>query len=297
MSIEPPFFSIVVPTYNRLPLLKRTVESLFKIEYPSFEIIVVSDGSTDGTHEYVSSLSETGKIVFLQQQNQGPAMARNLGIDHAKGDCIAFTDDDCIVPADWLTKFSERFAQSGASGIGGSSRTGDSSNIFAVANDLIVNFFKEALNFRPGMATPFLTSNNAAYTKSSLEKIGGFHEDFKRGAEERDLNFRLACAGEKLIYDPEIVIDHYNDADFSAFVKHQFEQGRGSYVLYRNARRQPGSKHDSIPASVYIRLMLRPFSVYPPGRALALSALMVLTQIIITFGFLAQAVSGKKDRS
>jgi glycosyltransferase involved in cell wall biosynthesis len=289
---ESPIFSIVIPTYNRLALLKKTLESLFRQEYPSFEIIVVSDGSTDGTHECLSSLASGGKIKFFNQQNQGPALARNLGITNAQGEYIAFIDDDCIAPAGWLKQYAMRFDETGAAGIGGSSRTGNTSSIFAVVNDLIVNFFKEHINSRPDVPTPFLTSNNAAYRKSSLEKVGGFHRDFKRGAEERDLNFRLTQAGEKLLYDASISIDHYNDADFVAFLKHQFEQGRGSYLLYANARKLTGKQPGMIPLSVYLGLFFYPFRHFPFGKATLLALLLILTQVVITIGYVAQSVSG-----
>jgi glycosyltransferase involved in cell wall biosynthesis len=291
LSEKPPTFSVVIPTYNRLSLLKRTLESLFRQECDSYEIIVVSDGSTDGSHEYLTALASEGKLFYFSQQNQGPALARNLGIQHARGTHIAFIDDDCIAPPDWLKQYAESFEATDVAGIGGSSRTGNTSSIFAVVNDLIVNFFKENINTRADVPTPFLTSNNAAYKKSSLDNIGGFHKDFKRGAEERDLNFRLTQAGEKLLYDASIVIDHVNDADFIAFVKHQFEQGRGSYLLYANARKQTGKQPGMIPLKVYLGLFLYPFKHFPAGKALILFLLLIVTQIAIVAGYAAQSLS------
>jgi glycosyltransferase involved in cell wall biosynthesis len=292
LSETPPTFSIVIPTYNRLALLKSALESLFRQEYDSYEIIVVSDGSTDGTNQYLSSLASEGRLRYFNQQNQGPALARNLGISNARGAFIAFIDDDCIAPADWLKKYAERFAQCGASGIGGSSVTGNTSSLFAVVNDLIVNFFKEHINTRADVPTPFLTSNNAAYKKASLEKVGGFHKDFKRGAEERDLNFRLTQSGEKLLYDASISIGHYNDADFIAFLKHQFEQGRGSYLLYANARKQTGKQPGMIPLSVYLGLFFYPFKHFSFSKALVLFFLLIVTQAAIAAGYAAQSLSG-----
>ncbi|MFI5251635.1 MAG: glycosyltransferase [Bacteroidota bacterium] len=292
MPEEPIEFSIIVPTYNRLPSLKRALESLFRQDFPSFEIIIVNDGSSESTAEYLTALAGEHKLTYLHQQNKGPALARNLGIGAARGKYIAFIDDDCIAPPNWLSWYHKRFNETGASGIGGSSRTGDPSTLFAVANDLIVNFFKENLNNRAENQTPFLTSNNAAYTKSCLDHVGGFHKDFKRGAEERDLNFRLAAAGEKLLYEPAIVIEHYNDADFTAFLKHQYEQGRGSYLLYANARKVTGKKPMMIPAGTYLKLFFYPFGKFPFGRSFKLFLLLILTQVVITIGYASRALSG-----
>src|SRR5210317_606950 len=88
--------SLVVPTYNRLQLLGRALESVAKQTVKCSEIIVVDDGSTDGTFKFLNRLSATFKIplIVIQQQNKGPAAARNCGIKHVKNEYIAFLDSD-----------------------------------------------------------------------------------------------------------------------------------------------------------------------------------------------------------
>src|SRR5689334_2868499 len=97
-------FSVIVPTYNRVALLAKTLESLFRQEYPDVEIIVVNDGSSDGTDAYLTDLASQGRIVYAKHLNSGPSVARHLGMTKAKGDLIAFTDDDCVAPPDWLSR-------------------------------------------------------------------------------------------------------------------------------------------------------------------------------------------------
>lgn len=82
-----------MPTYNRLHLLQKTLESLFRQDFVDYEVIVVSDGSTDGTAELLTRLAASGRITYLHLQNQGPSTARNLGIHMAGGTFIAFIDD------------------------------------------------------------------------------------------------------------------------------------------------------------------------------------------------------------
>ena len=288
-------FSVIIPTYNRLSLLRRTLESLFQQEFSDYEIIVVDDGSTDGTHEYLQSLSNEKKIQYVRQKNSGPAIARNKGIALSSGSLVAFTDDDCIVPTDWLRRYLIKFQQEDVDAIGGSSRTGNVSNPFAEVNDIIVNFLKAEINKRPDNEVPFLTTNNTAYRKKSLEKVGGFDNRFRIGAEERDLNFRLRQAGEKLMFDPSVIVDHYNDAGFSKFLRHQFNQGKGSFLFYRNARQMFGKKSQMIPIRVYLCLLLYPFSVKITSRAFLLSVLIVLAQAAVTIGYFIAALSGRKD--
>ena len=87
-----PLFSIIIPTYNRLPYLKRTLDSIWEQSFTDFEIIVVDDGSTDGTVDCLRGLG--GRVKLLRQENRGPGAARNLGIEHARGEYIAFLDSD-----------------------------------------------------------------------------------------------------------------------------------------------------------------------------------------------------------
>lgn len=89
-----PFFSVIIPTYNRLSLLKKALDSVFSQTSTDYEIIVVDDGSTDGTLEMLRSYGE--KIKVLTQINSGPGAARNLGVSVAKGEYLAFLDSDDI---------------------------------------------------------------------------------------------------------------------------------------------------------------------------------------------------------
>ena len=85
-------FSVVIPTFNRVALLSATLESVFAQRVTELEIIVVDDGSTDGTVKYLKSIGERVKV--FRQLNQGPGPARNLGARHAKGTYLAFLDSD-----------------------------------------------------------------------------------------------------------------------------------------------------------------------------------------------------------
>ena len=282
-------FSIIIPTYNRIKLLKKTLESIFQQEYPDYEVIVVNDGSTDGTDEYLTRFSNEGRIIYLKHQNRGPAIARKAGLDRARGDFIAFTDDDCILPPDWLNKFHEHFRQGSIAGVSGSSLTGNPDNIYAVTNDVINNYFKSVLSNRPGQA-PYVTTNNVAYKRENLEMVGGPDDRFRMGAEDRELAYRVSKAGGRIVYDPSIVIGHYNDADFFGFVRHQYHQGQGSY-LYYTVTAKSSTRPSSIPAGVYLGLLGHPFTLFPVPKAALVSILIILAQCSIVAGFAAAAFS------
>ncbi|NTX06098.1 glycosyltransferase family 2 protein [Myxococcus sp. CA040A] len=87
-----PFFSIVIPTYNRARLLEETLASVFAQEETDYEVLVVDDGSTDDTLENLARLGE--RVTTLTQVNAGPGVARNLGIQSARGEYVVFLDSD-----------------------------------------------------------------------------------------------------------------------------------------------------------------------------------------------------------
>jgi glycosyltransferase involved in cell wall biosynthesis len=89
-----PTVSVIIPTYNRAGLLLEALASVLLQTVQDFEVLIVDDGSTDGTPERIAPLLTDARIRYLQQRNQGPAMARNHGIETAIGDTIAFLDSD-----------------------------------------------------------------------------------------------------------------------------------------------------------------------------------------------------------
>jgi glycosyltransferase involved in cell wall biosynthesis len=93
--IMKPFFSIIVPTYNRADLIKKTLDSLLAQQYELFEIIVVDDGSTDNTEEIVGAIKDP-RIAYYKKNNAERAAARNFGAAVAKGDFVNFFDSDDI---------------------------------------------------------------------------------------------------------------------------------------------------------------------------------------------------------
>lgn len=94
--------SVVVPTYNHSGLLPATLDSVFAQAEQPCEVIVVNDGSSDNTREALRPLAEAGRIVYIEQQNRGQAAARNRGLQAARGEFVAFLDDDDLWPPDRL---------------------------------------------------------------------------------------------------------------------------------------------------------------------------------------------------
>lgn len=98
-----PLVSVIIPTYNRRDFLKEAIRSVLEQSFRDFELIVVDDGSKDGTHEMIQR-EFSGLLTYLYQENQGVSRARNRGLQVAQGEFVAFLDSDDL----WLPRKLER---------------------------------------------------------------------------------------------------------------------------------------------------------------------------------------------
>ena len=184
--------TVIVPTYNRIVSLKKLLDSLYSQNFPkeSFEILIMNDGSTDETQNYLDSLNLDRNIRIINLQNGGPAVARNIGAREAVGKFIAFVDDDCTVPADWLHKIYSCLNNEDAAAVGGPSKNEIPENKFSEVYNRTTLFFLNLFNLEKNKAR-FLTSNNFACKRDVFLKHGGFDERFGVGAEDREFVNRI----------------------------------------------------------------------------------------------------------
>jgi glycosyltransferase involved in cell wall biosynthesis len=116
-----PFFSIIIPTYNRPDELNKCLDALASLNYSrnSFEVIVVNHGGDDSPDGLVSRFETKLSISSITQEQSGPGSARNTGAKIARGRYLAFTDDDCLPEPDWLARFEECLKKNPESIVGG----------------------------------------------------------------------------------------------------------------------------------------------------------------------------------
>lgn len=191
-----PFFSIVVPLYNKQNEIKSTLESALKQNFKDFELIIINDGSTDQSESEVLSLSDK-RIRYIKTENRGVSPARNLGIANASGNYIAFLDaDDYWLPnhLDILKSLSEDFPNAGAITTNYEFRHpgGHIENTFFVDIEkgykgIVNDFFKSSLKYR------LIWTTAVAVKKEVFEKIGNFDTSITLGAgEDNDMWIRIA---------------------------------------------------------------------------------------------------------
>jgi glycosyltransferase involved in cell wall biosynthesis len=181
-----PFFSIVIPTYNRARLLEETLASVFAQEETDYEVLVVDDGSTDDTLETLARYGE--RVRVLRQRNAGPGAARNLGIQEARGEYVAFLDSDDL----WFpwTLATYRRALEGASVVLGTAVA------FTRPEELtgVAREPERVVRFKDYLAsaedrTP-RTACVLAVRTEALRRVGGF-TPLRINSEDYDLLYRL----------------------------------------------------------------------------------------------------------
>ena len=233
--------SIIIPAYNAEHTLGACLAACATQGYPDYEIIVVDDGSIDGTAEIAGKIPETHVI---RQLNQGPAAARNRGAREAAGEILAFTDADCVPAVDWLARILEGF-QDGVVAVGGT---------YACVNpnSRLARVIQAEIAHRHGqfqVDVDFLGSFNVAYRADAFQAAGGFDESYRTASgEDNDLAYRLQDAGGRLRFARDAVVAHYHPERLLPYLRTQARHGFWRMKLYReHPRRAKGDQYAGLP--------------------------------------------------
>ncbi len=234
------FFSIVIPTYNRLPILQKCLRALEQqwlrddSIITGYEVILVDDGSTDGTLEWLTFHNhEFPHVRSLAQDHQGPAAARNLGVESAKGDTIIFIDSDLVV--------TEHFLQAHADALVKGEQELGSDRLFTYGWVINTCNFDNPTS-EPYKVTDFsaayFATGNVAIARKWLEKVGLFDTRFQLyGWEDLELGVRLKQLGLKLIKCPAAVGYHwhppFNLDQIPRMIDREIQRGRMGVLFYQ----------------------------------------------------------------
>jgi len=230
------FFSVVIPTYNRKPILEKCLKALERQQFDvgaiaGYEVVVVDDGSTDGTVAWLqTNATEFPHVRLFQQDHQGPAAARNLGVEKASGDTIIFIDSDLVV--------TEVFLQAHAEGL---QQGQPSDRVFTYGR--VIN----TANFDDPTAEPYkITDFSAAYFATGnvaiarvwLEKAGLFDTRFQLyGWEDLELGVRLKQLGLTLIKCPDAVGYHWHPpfalSQLPNLIDKEIQRGKMGVLFYQ----------------------------------------------------------------
>ena len=237
-----PTVSVVIPTFNRRQRLHRVLSGLAAQTFDGdVETVVVSDGSTDGTDTYLASGATPLPVVSATQPNQGPAVARNHGVELATGDLVVFIDDD-VVPDRGLI----------SAHVAAHARLGDDVVVIGPMLDppdhrmsMWIRWEQAMLakqytamtrgDFEP-TARQFYTGNASVLRRHVID-VGGFDSSFRR-AEDVELAYRLADRGVHFAYEPAAIGYHYAARSFDSWRSTGYAYGRNDVIFCRDASRR-----------------------------------------------------------
>lgn len=228
-----PFVSIIIPAKNARKTIRQCLSSVLRLAYQPYEVMVVNDGSGDETAEILSAYP---RIKVLNTPAVGPAEARNIAIEQAAGEFIAFTDADCSVDPHWLSELLKGFTDDKVVGVGGIQKSPDDESGFGKrAQDFlrifgfVSGYMQSAQEIKETRHNP---TCNAMYRKSVLKEAGGFLAGLWPG-EDVELDYRLKKQGYSLKFNPRAVVFHYRPGNFRDFSKMMFRYGRAQGRLVK----------------------------------------------------------------
>jgi GT2 family glycosyltransferase len=222
-----PKISVVVCTHNGERTLPECLGRAAQLAYPDFEVIVVDDGSTDGS----ADIARARGVTLVQTEHRGLSFARNAGIARASGEIVAFLDDDAYPDPDWLRYVAASLRSNVYAGMGGPNIPPEDDG-----------FVADCVAAAPGGPIHVLISDreaehvpgcNMAFRKSALEGIGGFDERFRVAGDDVDVCWRLQESGQALGFSAGAVVMHRRRSSVWLYLKQQYGYGKAEALLER----------------------------------------------------------------
>ena len=220
-----PRASVVICVYNGAATIADCLQGATAHDYPDYEVIVVDDGSTDDT----ARIASTFDVRLIRTENGGLSRARNVGIEAATGEIIAFTDGDARADADWLTYLAIGLRSGEFAAIGGP-------NIAPSGDGLVAQCVANAPGgpvcvLRTDQEAEHVPGCNMAFQASALRAIGGFDPRFRTAGDDVDLCWRIQERGWRIAFSPSAVVWHHARSTVSAYWRQQCGYGAAEALL------------------------------------------------------------------
>jgi len=245
--------SIIIPAYNSEKTIGDCLKVLSSQNYPKnkYEVIVVDDGSIDNTKNIVKKFR---KFKFIEQNHNGPAVARNLGAKKSKGEIILFTDSDCIPSKNWIRNMVKPFENKEIVGVQGTYKTYNKKSLIARFAGYEIEQRHEKLKKQKYI--DFIGTFSAGYRRKIFSKFGGFDIIFKMASgEDTELSFKLSNENFKMVFEPKAFVYHRHPDNLKKFLRQKFWRGYWRIPLYRKHNKKMLS-HSYTPRIIFLRTFL-----------------------------------------
>ena len=227
-----PLVSVIICTYNRQKCLYRCLKSIKAQNFQNYEIIVVNGPSTDDTESVLKNFED----IYVIQQNclLGISAARNSGISAARGDIIAFIDDDAIADQNWLKSLVDGYHDASVGGVGGIVYEATKKSVQfqnGTINKSGISFSVRSLDSPIKKSQfPICIGTNCSFKKNVLHQVGGFDPYFRYHLDESDLCVRIVRAGFPILFQKEAIVIHYSAEGLNRISPDNLN----SYEIYKN---------------------------------------------------------------
>lgn len=219
--------SIVIPAFNAEKTIAQTIQACLNQDYAHVkEVIVIDDGSTDGTGERVRGAG----VSCVRQNNAGPAQARNKGAALAAGDVICFTDADCVPHPNWVRSLMWHFSDPAVGAVMGSYGIANPQSWLARAVYQEIMFRHRRMPVYPKA----FGSYNVAIRKTVFDNVGGFNGEYPYASgEDNDLSYRMLSCGYKIFFAKDALVDHHHPEMIKKYLREQYRHGFWRFKMYR----------------------------------------------------------------
>jgi glycosyltransferase involved in cell wall biosynthesis/exo-beta-1,3-glucanase (GH17 family) len=225
-DVKLPKVSVIICSYNGASTVESCLRSMQRLRYPDYEVVFVDDGSTDHTQEI---LAKFPWVRNIRQKNMGLSYARNVGMNAAKGEIIAYTDSDCEADEDWLYYLALAMVRGKHIGMGGPNLIPDEGSWVA-----------DCVGLSPGGPTHVMIDDrtaehvpgcNMAFYTWAAKLINGFDPQFRKAGDDVDFIWRLQHLGYSIGFAPAAQVWHYRRNTVKAYIKQQRGYGEAEALL------------------------------------------------------------------
>ncbi|MFT3710206.1 MAG: glycosyltransferase [Archangium sp.] len=225
-----PRLSVVISTFNRLPLLQELLDALGKQTFPpqQFEVIVVDDGSREAAEPVLSKRKDPFRLSVITQANAGAAAARDAGIQQARGEIVVITDDDMLVPNEFLAEHAKAHDAGHTlvlGQIGADDSLGHKPLFERFHADQLARFVARFHDNPTAVRGVMVCTGNVSFRREAYLEVGGFDRSLGR-SEDRELGVRLQKSGAKLYFAARALTTHRSEhTDLSVWMKRNYNYG------------------------------------------------------------------------
>ena len=227
-----PYFSIIVPVYNRVDEVRDLLDSLSQQTSSDFEVVIVEDGSSVRCDGVVKEYSEKISIQYFYKENEGRSIARNYGLERANGEYFLFFDSDCVIPPEYIATLKSALDANYTDCFGGPDSAHSSFTDTQKAINYSMTSFLTTGGIRGGKVQleKFVPRTfNMGYSRKVWEKVGGFREMF---SEDIDMSTRIRQAGFSISFIRDAYVYHKRRTNLKAFCRQIYVFGMSRITLY-----------------------------------------------------------------